>query len=292
MKRFRSHLLSFCLFAFLSISAQTYTPVVINAEVFFRTELETSEGIIATEVTVANFEEIDGQLYNRVFFKRGFGADELVGYLREDPGTSEIYLRSLTDPTEFLVHDLRLEVDDVISLQARWCDGQSGDEARVVAVNEVDGRREIVFDRLVGDTEFCEPLRFLEGVGPNATLIFPFLRDAIPENGTAQRICHASHDNIIFYPINTDTDFCGDAITSTAGLAPTFGRVFPNPASQQIFLEDLPPATSVQVINGQGQLIGSYQEPTSIDCSNWPAGMYFLQLQNGDSQVVQKLLKT
>ena len=291
MKKFLLYLLSFSLLSCLSVSAQTYTPVVINAEVFFRTELETIDGVIASEVTVANFEEINGQLYNRVFFKRGFGADELVGYLREDPGTSEIYFRSLTDPTEWLVHDLRLEVDDLINLQARWCDGQSGDEARVVAVNDVDGRRELVFDRLVGDSEFCEPLRFLEGVGPNATLIFPLLRDAIAENGTAQRICHASHDNVIFYPINTETDFCGDAITDTDKLVESFGRIFPNPAQDQIFLTELPTATSVRVMNSHGQVVLELHSPTTNDCSTWPHGVYFLHLQSAGSQAIEKIIK-
>ncbi|MEO0726436.1 MAG: T9SS type A sorting domain-containing protein [Bacteroidota bacterium] len=291
MKKFIPYLAFFGLFSLFSANAQTYTPVVINAEVFFRTELETIDGVIASEVTVANFEKIDGQLYNRVFFKRGFGADELVGYLREDPGTSEIYFRSITDPTEWLVHDLRLEVDDVIELHARWCDGLNGDEAQVVEVNEVEGRRELVFDRLIGDSEFCEPLRFLEGVGPNATLIFPLLRDAIAENGTAQRICHASHDNVIFYPANTNVDLCGDAITDTNVLVEQFGRIFPNPAQNQIFLTDFPEATSVQVMNSHGQVLLKLQSPASIDCSNWPVGVYFFHLQSAGNQMVSKVVK-
>lgn len=279
------------LLSFISLSAQSYVPVVINGEVFFRTELETSEGIIAAEVTVANFIKIEGQLYNRVFFKRGFGADQLVGYLRENPGTSEIYFRTVDDPQEYLIFDLRLEEGDMINLQARWCDGQAGDMATVVAVNQVGDLRELVFDREVGDTEFCEPLRFLEGVGPNATLIYPLFRDAILENGTAQRICFASHENIIFYPSNSNVDLCGGSITSTDEVAENSLRVFPNPAQDQINFSKLPANSSLQVFTSQGQLLGTYPASPTIDCSHWPSGMYLVKVNAAAQSSSIRVLK-
>ena len=273
------------------LSGQSYTPVVINGEVFFRTELETSAGIVASEVTVANFEKINGQLYNRVFFKRGFGADELVGYLREDPGTSEIYFRTVGDPQEWLVMDLRLDVGDEITLAARWCDGLPGDVATVVAVNEVEGFREVVFDREVGESEFCEPLRFLEGVGPNATLIFPLLRNAIPENGSAQRICHASHENIIYYPANSDVDLCGDAITSTDDLSVNTVKVFPNPVQDQLTIEGLPAEATISVFDSRGALMGQFPAQETLDCSRWPSGLYVLRASQAGAIYQARFLK-
>lgn len=275
----------------LALQSQNYIPVVINGEVFFRTELETSEGILAAEVTVANFIKIDGQLYNRVFFKRGFGADQLVGYLREDPGTSEIYFRTTDDPQEYLIFDLRLEEGDMINLNARWCDGQAGDMATVVEVNQIGELRELVFDREVGDTEFCEPLRFLEGVGPNATLIYPMFRDAILENGTAQRICFASHENIIFYPSNSNVDLCGGSITSTNEIEETSMRVFPNPVRDQINITDLPANSTVDVFTSQGQRLGSYPSETRIDCSQWQSGLYLLHVNTGEGITALRVLK-
>ena len=270
---------------------QDYIPVVINGEAFFRTELETSDGILAAEVTVANFEKIDGQLFNRVFFKRGFGADELVGYLREDPGTGSIFLRTVDNPQEWLVMDLSLEVGDMISLSARWCDGQPGSIATVIAVNDIDGLREIVFDREVGDTEFCEQLRFLESVGPNATLIFPFFRDAIAENGTAQRICHASHENIIYYPADSDVDFCGDAITSTETPNNISIQLFPNPAYDQFRVKGLAPESWFRIFDGQGKTLGIFTATQTINCANWPSGMYHLQLLSTNKKEIARILK-
>ncbi len=287
----RSYLCIAIVLSSLALQGQNYIPVVINGEVFFRTELETSEGILAAEVTVANFIKIDGQLYNRVFFKRGFGADQLVGYLREDPGTSEIYFRTIDDPQEYLIFDLRLEEGDMINLNARWCDGQSGDMATVVEVNQIGELRELVFDREVGDTEFCEPLRFLEGVGPNATLIYPMFRDAILENGTAQRICFASHENIIFYPSNSNVDLCGGSITSTNEIEETSMRVFPNPVRDQINITDLPANSTVDVFTSHGQRLGSYPSEARIDCSQWQSGLYLLHVNVGIEITALRVLK-
>ena len=44
-------------FFFNTLGAQNYIPVIINGEVFFKTELETSDGLVLSEVTVANFEK-------------------------------------------------------------------------------------------------------------------------------------------------------------------------------------------------------------------------------------------
>ena len=282
--------LLFCLF-FHALIGQVYTPIVINGEAFFSTELETSNGPLSAEVTVANFEKINGQLYNRVFFKRGFGADELIGYLREDPGTSQVFFRTTDNEQEFLVFDLELEVGDEITLQARWCDGQAGDLATVVAVNDVDGLKEIVFDREVGDNDICEQLRFLESVGPSATLIFPIFRDAIAENGTAQRICHASHNAVIYYPANSDVDFCGGNITSSEEAEQAAMRIFPNPAADQIFFADFPPNAMVQVFNNQGQSLGVFTTNEALNCSNWPSGVYAIRLLHTSQQKGFRLIK-
>lgn len=282
--------LLFCL-SFHALISQIYTPIVINGEAFFSTELETSNGPLSAEVTVANFEKINGQLYNRVFFKRGFGADELIGYLREDPGTSQVYFRTTDNEQEFLVFDLELEVGDEITLQARWCDGQAGDLATVVAVNDVDGLKEIVFDREVGDNDICEQLRFLESVGPSATLIFPIFRDAIAENGTAQRICHASHNAVIYYPANSDVDFCGGNITSSEEAEQATMRIFPNPAADQIYFADFPPNAMVQVFNNQGQSLGVFPTSKALNCSNWPSGVYAIRLLHTNQQKGFRLIK-
>lgn len=286
---------TFLTLALISFSsfAQGYIPVVINGEVFFSTQLETSEGIVPAEVTVANFEKINGQLYNRVFFKRNLEADMFIGYLREDPGAGEIYFRTTTNPQEYLVYDISLEVGESITLSARWCDGLAGDIATVVSVTETDGLREIVFDRQIGNDLICETLTFTEGVGPSASLIFPVFRNAILENGVAQSLCHASHAAIIYYPAGTDTDLCGGAITSTdVPSAADEIEVFPNPVSDMLQLRGLPVGSNITVRNGYGQVVPVVFNGDRIDSRNWLAGLYVLVIELPDGgRVVRKVVK-
>lgn len=281
------------LFIFSPAFTQNYLPVVINGEVFFKTELETSEGIVPAEVTIANFEKINGQLYNRVFFKRNLEADMFIGYLREDPGTGDIYFRTITNPQEFLVYDISLEVGESIILNARWCDGVAGDVATVVSVTETEGLREVVFDRQIGNDLICETLTFIEGVGPSASLIFPIFRNAIAENGVAQSLCHASHEAVIYYPAGTDTDLCGAGITSTDIPAQADAiKVFPNPVSTQLQVSGLPAGSTIVVYNGYGQVIPSVFTGQHFDSSKWPAGLYVLEIElPSGERVVRKVMK-
>lgn len=289
------HIVTILAFALLSLPAfaQSYLPVVINGEVFFSTQLETSAGIVPAEVTVANFEKIDGQLYNRVFFKRDLEADMFIGYLREDPGTGEIYFRTTTNPQEYLVYDISLEVGESITLSARWCDGQAGDVATVVSVTEENGLREVVFDRQIGNDLICETLTFIEGVGPSASLIFPVFRTAILENGVAQSLCHASHEAVIYYPAGTETDLCGSTITSTDSpvLAESI-EVFPNPVSDQLQVRGLPEGSKLTLVNGYGQIVASTFNGTQMDTRNWLAGLYLLVIVLPEGErVVRKVVK-
>jgi hypothetical protein len=267
--------------------AQNYTPIIINGGVFFKTELLTSEGLIPAEITVANFEKIEGQLYNRVFFKRGLEADMLIGYFREDPGTGQLRYRPLTGDADILVYDISLELGDAMELPARWCDGQNNDIAEVIAVNEVDGLRELVFDRQVGEGELCQPLTFLEGVGPSATLMFPYFQDAVIQNGVAQRICHASHEAVIYYPGNVEVDLCGFATVNTRDVDPVSLHVFPNPAQEYITISGVEAGGQLNVFSITGQLLYRLPATGKLDCSSWSDGMYILQLisRNGDIQI-------
>ncbi|MEZ4988747.1 MAG: T9SS type A sorting domain-containing protein [Saprospiraceae bacterium] len=265
------------------LSSQVFLPVIINGEVFFKTEMETAEGLISAEVTVANFEKIDGQLYNRVFIKKHFDPDLFVGHLREDAATGQIYFRNLTTATDVLVYDISLAVGDTLTLQARWCDNLPGDEAIATAVTWENGLKKITFNRSVGYQQICEPLVFLEGVGPNASLIFPYFRNAIPENGVAQRLCHASREAVVFYPANSNTDLCGLDITSTEEPSTMDVRIYPNPFHDQLFVAGLPAGTTVQLFNLQGRLLMEAKDTLPTTDGLRP-GMYLLKLIGSDGR--------
>lgn len=255
--------------------AQVYTPVIVNGNVFFKTQLETAEGLLFAEVTVANFEQINGQLYNRTFLKRGFEPDMLVGHLREEPENGRLYFRPLQDPQDILVYDISLDVGDQIELPARWCDGQPGNVAEVIAVRRVSGRRELTFNRTVGESLICDTLRFIEGVGPTATVIYPYFENAVLDNGVAMSLCHAARGGTnVFYPPAGTEDFCGLAITDTEELTDAGMPLFyPNPVRELLYLRHLPADVELEIYGPDGRPYLRSPATTQLDLSSLPAGL-------------------
>jgi len=67
--------------------------------------------------------------------------------------------------------------------------------------------------------------------------------------------------------------------------------VYPNPASGIINISGLIQAVDVEVYSIQGQLLKSaVQVQNTVDISNLPAGVYFLNLTKGDRTVVKKIV--
>lgn len=277
----------------LSTNAQSYIPVVINGEVFFKTELETAQGLVLAEVTVANFEDVGGQLYNRVFFNRNNQGDMLVGYLREDPTAGQLYFRTSAAAADVLVYDISLEPGETVTLPARWCDGLPGDVATVVAADTVDGRRRVTFNRQVGNNDICEPLTFLEGVGPNASVIFPYFRNAVLQNGVAMRLCHASRGAVIFYPTGQNADFCGIDVTDEETPNPLADvRVFPNPFTDGLHVSAAALVRTATLLGASGQRLLTTTDPTRIDTQGLPPGLYVLHVAFEDGTTgVWKVVK-
>ncbi len=54
--------------------------------------------------------------------------------------------------------------------------------------------------------------------------------------------------------------------------------LFPNPAIDRGTLQNIPDETPVEIYNAQGQKMKFIRQGSSIDCSSWPAGLYFLNV--------------
>ena len=159
-------------------------------------------------------------------------------------------------------------------------------------MDTIDGRRHLTFDRQVGFGDICETLTFTEGVGPSATLIFPLFRDAVPANGAAQRICHVSREGNIFYPSETETDFCGRDIVDIDQPFSVEVQLFPNPTSGVLQVRGLPSESTVYVINLQGQIMPIQIHGQQIDLSPLPNGLYFLMISaDGHPNISYKIIK-
>lgn len=284
--------LSICCLLLAPVLWGQYTPIAIGGEVFFKTELDIQGGPLISEITIIDFDVIEGQVYNRVFIKPGFAPDTLIGHYREDAAGGTAYFRPL-EGENILVYDISLELGDSLVLQARWCDGMDHDTARVVAVTEEDGRRLVTFDRQVGGGEICETLTFREGIGPSASLIFPyFVGRSFPE-GIAMRICHAARDEQIFYPPNVAIDFCGVPTPAADRADYPSVRAYPTVFRDVFRLEGVAPADECQLWDISGRRVLRWRGAQApVDLANLRPGAYILQVQGAaTSGTILRLVK-
>jgi hypothetical protein len=74
-------------------------------------------------------------------------------------------------------------------------------------------------------------------------------------------------------------------------------KVFPNPATSHVLIDGLDAAVSyqIQLVNLNGQVISSRraenQSTFELDMSSYPAGIYFVTIQNGQAEFSTRILK-
>ena len=67
-------------------------------------------------------------------------------------------------------------------------------------------------------------------------------------------------------------------------------KVFPNPVTEQLFVEGVS-GVKLKVINLLGELVINETLDTTINVSELKSGIYFLQINSGNSQSVVKFIK-
>lgn len=271
-----------------------FQAVLEGTEVLYKLELILADGSTTLgEITVAEPSVVNGRFYRKVFFRYGLGGDTVVGYVREDTSTGELwFLKGQED--EVKMHDLNLEPGDSIPVPGSWCQGPDS-FAHVLSAGMEDGRWTITFDRTFGGDAFCEPLRYIEGVGPNASFFYPFLPDAILP-GQAYRICRMRQDGALVYPAGALTDFCG--LATPTDEEPRFAadfKAYPNPCSGILHVALAAPTSQLRLYDSRGSLmlsrLLSATEPEStaeLDLSLLPAGIYWLSAHDSQGQAYSR----
>ena len=137
--------------------------------------------------------------------------------------------------------------DDGLTFQDYYLDGDSDGYGTGTAVNDCQSPgTDYVLQ--AGDCDDTDP-----NVNPGAT--------EIPANGIDDD-CDGVDD-----PSNTDE-------LSELGI-----RIFPNPVSEVLWLENVPPVGfQVELVNLIGQTVGTSQDNVRIDCQHLPSGAYFIKI--------------
>ena len=83
-----------------------------------------------------------------------------------------------------------------------------------------------------------------------------------------------------------------DEAVSLNDASTDYLKIFPNPASDRLFLENVPPNAEVQLFSINGSLLRSWRLSgnASVDLSSFPSGMYQLRVQSFERVATKKLI--
>lgn len=224
---------------------------------------------------------------NYLYF--AFGIDysydpSFVGTLRENDGRLWITYADNPD-NEYLLMDMNLEVGDEFVF-----DEENNITGTVMEVLHENGRKIVVFDR-VSYRWFQEPCMFIEGVGRNIMGFQQF-----DDYDRSYQSCKYDDQEIAYSTTNThfmECEFVTDVVNENAEDVNQI-EIYPNPANGKVIIEGIE-AAEVQIYNAIGQCMASVTgkgEPLTIDISNLPAGVYFVNITDGAGRkCVKKVVK-
>jgi hypothetical protein len=198
-----------------------------------------------------------------------------------------MWFRWASDGAEALIMDLALEVGDTFDIY--WqesCEAYFPElpvRVPVLDASYQDGRKTLTLEWRVGREFFCDTLRFIEGVGPSATL---FLQGYFQLSGFPRRLCKMSKADTLYYQALPDS-LCGLIVSvPPEPQAALSVRVFPNPASGAVQVESNLSVAELQLFSQQGQPVAAAARSTTLALGGLPRGLYLLRIVLEDSQAV------
>ncbi len=266
------------------------------------------QSVLSTEKTAYNiqFEPLDALLHGKIriqgdttinqyaYIKTFIEVDEwqpgekFVGFVREDISEGKLWFLNKLNYQEYLVMDLELEVGDTFATfydSDCFISGTGGTAAKVVEISTVENRKVVKLDRGFGGGFICDTLKFIEGVGPNATVFFQST-SLIDIGGLAFKVCRMYKDDTLSFPTISPLDLCGlsthvdDVNQNIINFS-----ILPNPNNGSFILkndkESLNTDNSVvfKLFDITGKVVynihvTSFSEKV-IDISHLPSGLYF-----------------
>ena len=202
------------------------------------------------------------------------------GKIREDTISGKLWYVSHQE--ERLMMDLTLDVGDTFE----FFPGYSGTVDSVYFLD--DGRKVVSIDLPTG---FEENVRFIEGVGPNASIMWGGLSNTY-------LACKYDNDELVYENSNSLFDGC---LPLDTAINPELRkdcsvRLYPNPARDVLHVEidpSLLPATEIIIYNVRGDALKhlhlqGYNHTISLAGLN--KGFYFVSIKNGSHRLQHRII--
>jgi Secretion system C-terminal sorting domain len=234
----------------------------------------------------------DSILYYEVYMD-GYYNNILIGYFREDTSNGKAWFWGINDSSEYLIMDLSLKVMDTFRVR------MFGDSiVTVSSVDTINGRKVLTLNYHYGEGFISENLKFIEGVGPNASLFYQ-IDEKDYNYQLGYLVCKMFHNDMMVYAWDTIQFECGQLVgIEEKNQSPGNDVViYPNPSksSVNIILNNLLLLNNTIIIyNTHGQPIFQKKlnkRETVINFDKLPNQILFYSIIGDNHQINGKILK-
>lgn len=267
-----------------TVLCQPYKRVIYeNSSVWYLAHAQLSGRYIDT-IFAGNFEHPFTDLYYRGEFYNG--EMKYAGKVRSSEDYGQLWYTDPENEEEILIYDLSLEKDDSFVFL-------TAGQANVDTVYYQDNRKIIEFDI---HTDWDEPFRFIEGVGPNISLVSDWKDPGM----LSHLVVCLFEDGSNTYSNSNENFFNCDLNTSKQTILTSQDiTIYPNPFDKQLRVnlasefEDRQLRISIFTISGK--LLYSRQLSNhlymDIDSDSFLPGIYLLNLKGSIYNENYKIIK-
>ncbi len=291
------------LFVFCTLNGfAQFIPVLSSDKTVYPVQIEVFDGTITGVIQVEGDTMVAQTLRKKVFLSSEFEPEpQLVGYVHEDSQTGALFFYNQFERSQSTVFNMSLSIGDSITFRKNGCGDfqNNATHAKEINVKQNEGRKEIIFDWTFGGGIICDTLKFIEGVGPNASL-FWLVKPEFPFIGFAYKVCRMMKEDTLAYPLSGNVDFCEESTSIPTFILAHDVLIYPNPIDDIINLEFEKPftkAVTFQVYDALGRkVLSRFLDVSSGKCSvsmkAYNTGMYYYSLSIEGSIIKSgKLLK-
>ncbi len=264
-------LLLVLLFGFLAtLSSQPYRPMAVEGATWiYKTWGDLPDARYVYHIS-------GDTVLNSITYKSVYLDGEWIGYLRDDLQSRKVYGGVVRIPVhafdpcdyyesditqEYLLYDFDVTVGDTL----RSCNSASNEEPKSI----IDDRYKLIYGELlrtlsIDTTWYTNNL--IEGIGSY---------DGLFTNPTEKSISADKAINLIAYCVDPE----GNCQTSTKEFPyESHITIYPNPASDILYIESQALISSINIYNLNGQLLSTESSKSLIEISHLAKGVYLLNL--------------
>jgi len=224
-------------------------------------------------------------IYTELISNIFFSPEEPMGKIREELNTGRLWYKRPSHDSEILIMDMTLALGDTFEIDA-------GHWVMVDSVFYLDNRKVIRFDM---DSGWDEKIMFIEGVGPNISIIYRY-----DGYSTFYASCKYQDNELIY--VNDNNAYFEGCQPSTVGinnlvLEPDI-KISPNPARDELNIslpDNFQDCQTISIFDLSGRLL--LQEvhcgnEFRVNVRNLKPGLYFLKVVSQRGAFESKFVKT